>query len=355
MNAILHATKKSHARDARYALPSNFASSIGRSDRAAQLIWHGLADSTCQGGETIRLSFSRFVFSLFGQKVAFPAQEQWLVEWVAAQDSQQRGYHAIRRDIYLLKSWHVDLGASVLGFVGGQLERAFRGMKRLRGVQPAQAKLAITLPLLRQLLRQLPTLCKGQDYLSYRAAFSLAFACFLRSGELTYNTFNPSLHLLVSSVQFGADHAIVTIPASKTDPFRQGVKVVAPQVFGLECPFTALRDLTAHRPPHLPLFSLSSSSSFSRSQFLTILQRSLEAANVPTTGYSGHSFCRGAATWATANGCSEDDIRVMGRWNSACARRYIDRSATERSNMVCQLYLNRHGPLQPSSSTWRNF
>ena len=39
--------------------------------------------------------------------------------------------------------------------------------------------------------------------------------------------------------------------------------------------------------------------------------------------YLGHSFRRGAATSAREAGLTEDEIMLLGRWNSDSQRRYI--------------------------------
>lgn len=337
-------------------MPTNFAQDIGRTHHAAQLIWNGLAESTRQGGESMRSSFASFVHRTFYCNTIFPAQEEWLVEWVAYQDLKERRFHAIKRDLYLLKSWHIDLGVTTNGF-GSQLERTLCGLKRTKGVPAAKAKLPITLPLLRAMLKQLPTICTGHNLLVFKAAFALAFACFLRCGELTYDVFDPSRHLSIGSVEFANDktHAIITLPASKTDPFRQGVKVVAPAVPGEECPVRALTALICNRPHTDPLFHLTRQQSFPRSHFVDTLNQTLKAVGVDPTGFSGHSFRRGAATWAAQSGCSEDEVQVMGRWNSNCSRRYVDRPATYRSDLARKLYSVRDGPLVPPEASWRSF
>ncbi|KAJ1034848.1 hypothetical protein NDA13_001102 [Ustilago tritici] len=74
-----------------------------------------------------------------------------------------------------------------------------------------------------------------QDCLVLQAVFALTFACFLRSGELVWDHgTNCATILTVSSVKWASDHVVLTLPASKTDPFRQGVHVVAPEVGGVD-------------------------------------------------------------------------------------------------------------------------
>jgi hypothetical protein len=73
-----------------------------------------------------------------------------------------------------------------------------------------------------------------------------------------------------------------------------------------------------------------------------------------TKQYAGHSFRRGAATWAASQGIDADTIKLLGCWTSDCYRRYVDRSAADRRTLVASaLYAARLGPLVPSIS-WRD-
>ncbi|CDW99359.1 hypothetical protein [Sporisorium scitamineum] len=62
--------------------------------------------------------------------------------------------------------------------------------------------------------------------------------------------------LHVSNTKLSTDHAIVTLPALKTDPFQLGIKVVAPLVSGPKCPVGHLQCLLASHPTTAPLFGL---------------------------------------------------------------------------------------------------
>ncbi|CAC5409546.1 unnamed protein product [Mytilus coruscus] len=52
------------------------------------------------------------------------------------------------------------------------------------------------------------------------------------------------------------------------------------------------------------------------STFLHILKHSLSQLKLDTSGYSGHSFCRGGATFALECGVSSDLIQAQGDWKS---------------------------------------
>ncbi|SYW86118.1 uncharacterized protein UBRO2_05838 [Ustilago bromivora] len=162
------------------------------------------------------------------------------------------------------------------------------------------------------------------DTVTQTVAFALAFACFLRSGKLVWDhSTDHATILTVSAIGWASDHVVLTLPASKTDPFQQVL------LFGLD---------------PLP-----------QSTSVTILRHAIQACGLPASQYAGHSFCHGAATWASQHGTSTTNIQSLGQWSSNCYRRYIDKSAQERRILVASaLFSIRDGPLVPSGPTWRD-
>ncbi|SOV02471.1 uncharacterized protein UDID_19556 [Ustilago sp. UG-2017a] len=214
-------------------------------------------------------------------------------------------------------SWHVDLGLSTSAFSSDHLARAIRGFKRSAGNSAPTAKLPITLPLLRRLVDSLPSVCHSRhNWHMFCTAFCLAFACLLRSGKFTWETPSSPPLLTVGSVEFAEDgsYATVFLPSSKTDPFRTGVTLTAPVVPLMIC-----------------------------------LWR-------PSEGYSGHSFQRGAATSAAANGTDSNMIQGLGRWCSDCFGHYVNMSAADHAATSARaLYSNANQPLDLSQPVWHDF
>ncbi|KAJ1034912.1 hypothetical protein NDA18_000519 [Ustilago nuda] len=191
----------------------------------------------------------------------------------------------------------------------------------------------------------------------FHAAFYLAFTCFLRSGELTWEVQGTDNMLTVSSVSFATDgsYATVTILASKTDPFQQGAMLIAPAVQLSTCAISALRVVCRSRPPSSPLLFLDSVRPFDRSSFMATLRQCLATCGVEPSTYSGHSFCCGAATWVASNGVDDTTICGLGHWQSNCFRCYIDKSAADWATiMKAALYTNASTPLSLTTVTWRN-
>ncbi|TYJ51174.1 hypothetical protein B9479_008272, partial [Cryptococcus floricola] len=129
------------------------------------------------------------------------------------------------------------------------------------------------------------------------AAYTLAFAGFLRSGEFTYEAglFDIAFDLARIHFQDG-EVASVLLPYSKTDPTHQGVLIALPRGVDPDvCPVRALRGLRAAypAPPTAPLFSLAGGApSFPRHLVVDLyLNRALRRAGF-TQRFTGHSFRR---------------------------------------------------------------
>ncbi|SAM85451.1 uncharacterized protein UBRO_20913 [Ustilago bromivora] len=280
-----------------------FVAATGCSTLAATYIWRGLAESSRKRSAGVPERYRSFIQNRFGPEVPpFPASDLFLTEWVCDM-AQSRPFHSLKHELDALRSWHVDLGFPLDAFSHGRLERVVCGIKHTHGLQPAASKLPITLPLLRALLEQLqrsPSL-RAWDRQVVAAAFAVSFACFLRCGEVTWDQASPT-RLLVSSLTWHEDYAILLLPASKTDPFRLGTPLVVPRVRGLECPYSVLRLLCPPVcRPDKPLFGLHDGHKpLTRSFFLQHLRSAISRLGLDTSHYAGHSFRRGAATWAAS-------------------------------------------------------
>ena len=174
-----------------------------------------------------------------------------------------------------------------------------------------------------------------------RAAFTLAFASFLRSGELTYtaediqNPDFPSWHITRASIQCDPDghFLLLLLPASKTDPFRLGVTITIAR--SANDPLCAVKLMaiylqnTPSTDPRSPLFIRMGGAPFTRAFLIQEVQR-LALANGVGGNFTGHSFRRGAATWASRQGLAADHIQKLGRWKSAAYQLYIDTNEQDK-------------------------
>jgi len=251
----------------------------------------------------------------------------------------------IKQKLGALKSWHIDLGLPTASLEGDGLYRLIRGIQQWHGEKPVKQALPITLPILRAVVSAIkanPTIVGGTRAAKVLiAAFTTAFACFLRAVSFTYTVFDASYDLCRRHLHLDANPPYVHLPASKTDPFRRGVNIILPRGEDETCCIKALKDMVENYPAPAdhPLFSLSPARpDFPRSVVIdSLLKRSLRLARIPGE-YTGHSFRRGAATWAASVGMSGEEIKTLGRWASSSFERYIDTPAATIYEIGCSLY-----------------
>ena len=245
----------------------------------------------------------------------------------------------IKKRLSSLRSYHVDLGFDIDVFRNQQLDRVIRGIRRLLPDMADRERTPITREVLVALLNSLdPATPKGR---LLRAALALAFAAFLRSGELTYeaedmrNPDFPSWNISRASIQFDpqGQFMLLRLPASKTDPFRVGVTITIAHspldpLCAVKLMASYLRNTTP-ADPRSPLFIRVGGAPFTRSFLIQEVQRLAVANGIPGN-FTGHSFRRGAATWASRQGLGADQIQKLARWKSAAYQLYIDTTEEDK-------------------------
>lgn len=212
-----------------------------------------------------------------------------------------------------------------------RLHTILRAIKKIQGTSTLR-RLPITFNILHLMCQ---TLRKGAftpfTNLMLEAAFCVAFFGFLRCGEFTCNTtFNSQINLTIGDVRIISDksYLTVTLKASKTDPFRQGVTINLFSTGHDICPVTAVSDYLAALPdrskqPHQPFFQNNQLQPMTRQYFIQHLKIILQRLGLDSGQFSGHSFRIGAATSCSAMGIEDHLIQSLGRWSSDCYIRYI--------------------------------
>lgn len=163
------------------------------------------------------------------------------------------------------------------------------------------------------------------------AASTVTFFSFCRSGELTVPTekgFDPTSHLTYDdiSVDNRKIPSIVSIhlKKSKTDPFREGVRVTVGKTNNEICPVVALLSYLAIRGAGPgPLFRWKDGRPLTKDHFVRAVRSALTKADLPAAQYSGHSFRIGAATTAATVGIEDSLIQTLGRWKSSAYLFYV--------------------------------
>lgn len=324
---------------------------MGGDFAASQYLWYGLSANTRAGYDAATGSFEAFCRSRGWRSPWYPASEDRVCAWVAhlAQGIARKGAglakKTLKRKLAGLVSWHTDIGADCQGCLTTRVERVVRGANAYHGVGARAQALPITLPILRKMVgyvRRHPAEFGGaQAATVVVCVFSVAFACFLRLGEITYDAFDGRFDLKNGDFVDGRGRtSTLRIPASKTDPFRTGIAIVVPASGDELCPVKAIKDMrraVGVGLPADPLFRPVAGVSLKRATVVRWMERALAGAGYAAKGFSGHSFRRGAATWAASIGMSATEIKTMGRWNSDCYKLYINAGAQNHEAMGARL------------------
>ena len=162
-------------------------------------------------------------------------------------------------------------------------------------------------------------------------AIPLCYFGFLRAGEITVpseSAYDKGAHLNYGDVAVDSKAAPkilrVSIKASKTDPFRQGVDVFVGRTGNEICPVAAVLAFMAKRGSKEGLlFKFEDGRMLTRDRFVSHVRAALTSAGVDPAPYSGHSFRIGAATAAGSSGLSPVMIKMLGRWESSAYLLYI--------------------------------
>ena len=210
-----------------------------------------------------------------------------------------------------------------------RLQCIIRAVKRSQN-SSSKPRLPIDINIIKQICELLHkgVFSPGMD-LTLECMCLLAFFGFLRCSEFTVRSLsNPIPCLRISDITFSHDKSMfsLNLSASKTDPFRSGVKILFfknDKCCPVTCMVKYLRVIRSSKDTNAPLFLDSLRRPFNREVFLSYLKDILTRLGYESSAYSGHSFRIGAGTSAAAAGIEDHMIKTLGRWTSSCYMRYI--------------------------------
>lgn len=207
-------------------------------------------------------------------------------------------------------------------FLISKLLKACHKMKK-----PADSRLPIDKPILSKLMQAVNTTCNDlYRRLMFRAMFSLAFHAFLRIGEITVRPgqhLNPHLILRDQLVVKDAfmECKFTSYKHSQGQPF---LLRITPDPASNNCPIQVMSQyLNIRGDLPGPLFQYPTGGAILRTDFSHRLKTALSFCGLSTAVFKGHSFRIGAATAAAQGGCSDSQIRQLGRWKSDAFKQYI--------------------------------
>ena len=210
-----------------------------------------------------------------------------------------------------------------------------RGVKRSQGAwHKRPPKAPITFAQLKCILAHISTFVSVHNKYMMSAAVLTAFFGLLRVSEYTTDSphiYDPLVHLCLNdvSINFHRQLLLVTIKASKTDPFREGLQIRLTATNHHLCPVTAMvRFLAVRGQQQGPLFRFENGRFLTRSHVTAILKVCFPGVVTIST----HSFRRGGASALAASGVPQYVIQIMGRWRSDAFLRYVELPDTFFSN-----------------------
>lgn len=292
---------------------------------ASKLLGASLANSTWSSYQRAWVKFQLFARTTWGREASIPVSLDVVLSFVAFLHRQGQSASTILSTLSAISFMHKLQGCSdpTKHWLVSKMVAGARNMN-----PSSDLRLPITLSVLHKLLDTLDLVLDDQYALKLvRAMFLLAFHCFFRIGEIApaVKSFKGRVlqHQHVQLVQ--GKEVVVSLVQFK----HSGAQ--GPQSFRLQaqpgskyCPVRAVSKYIKLRPDkHGPFFIHRGGSVFLRREFDQVLKDALSCCGLSCKFYKGHSFRIGAATEAAASGCSDAQIRNLGRWSSDAFKKYI--------------------------------
>lgn len=218
--------------------------------------------------------------------------------------------------IHKLNSWLDPAGSFII-------------QKMLKSSHKHQVIGDLRLPITRRILRSLllgldHTIPQMLQRVVFKAMFSLAFHAFLRLGEMAVANNNQAHVLSFSQICLSAGDLVIHFLSYKHSQGRPFSLTVVANGDPVICPVQNMRQYLLHRGnAQGPLFQLSPGCPVTRDMFNIQLRRALIFCRLHHGKFTSHSFRIGAATAAATQGCTDAQIRQLGRWQSDAFKKYI--------------------------------
>lgn len=186
----------------------------------------------------------------------------------------------------------------------------------------------ITLSVLVNICNSLPMVCYDNfEVKLFTSIFVLAYFGLFRVSELVATSINHCENSLQEndvSFTHNNNYLMVRLRHFKTNQRGKPVFLKLPRQTSLPCPVEALENYLVCRPNvQGSLFCHKNGTVVTRSQFSSVLSKSIRFNSTLVAPYKSHSFRIGRATDLASLGYSAETIKQLGRWNSGCFNNYI--------------------------------
>lgn len=201
--------------------------------------------------------------------------------------------------------------------------------KLLAAILKVNNKQDSRLPITRNILFSLVSSLRHTSTSSYftalfRAMYTVSFFGLMRMGEVTRDKFGQVI-INLDQVRLHENYIIIVISKFKHNRSGKPFEIVLTRNENkIICPVNALYSylrLRGSKPG--PLFCFPDLTSISREFYSAQLRYNLTFCGLDPNFYQSHSFRIGGSSYLALLGLSDEQIRIIGRWNSNAFRRYI--------------------------------
>jgi hypothetical protein len=298
-------------------------------EAVSELLGAAVSDNTQISYKTGLAMFEKYCYQIFKSPPVYPASVTQILYFVAWLHSQNKSHNTINTYLAGISYHH-----RIRNF--DDPTQFFIVKKLLKGAQHVSGKPDLRLPITPNILSQLvgalrhTVLCKYNRRM-LAAMFTLSFFAFLRIGEITAKSSKASqknllqLHNISFEPQRKGSLLILTLHHFKHhDSCRPVCLQISPQNDRSICPVRSMsKYLKIRGNSNGPLFTMGSSLPVTSSFYSSELQNAISFIGLDCRRYKSHSFRIGAASHAFQSKIPEDQIRLMGRWNSSAVKRYF--------------------------------
>lgn len=266
-------------------------------------------------------NLSNFVHNVLGLSFALPVSSENIGRYVTYMFEKGYKVSYIRSNLSGIGYFHKIKGLHDPSdcFLVTEL---LKGLEKLR--PSGDTRMPIQKPLLFDLLKAIE-ICAKSPYqkLMFSAMSLLAYYALLRVGEVTKSSSVVKNVLGVDQVSVYSSSMIVFFKNFKFSKGKTHKLRIHKVKFG-PCPVDYVTRYLLVRPKVKgPLFCKIDGSFVSRDNFVKVLKTSLAYLNIDSSHFNTHSFRIGRCTDLSGEGYSEQQIKLIGRWNSSSYRKYV--------------------------------
>jgi len=292
----------------------------------------------------------------------FPINEQAIIRFIAWLTLKPQPVRNIGQYISAIRSYHAQNRLPVeqlyTPYIKSYIKAASNFLKAKGLLVPTRNRIPLVRAHVHHMIDAMDlSRNRAVKFSRFAVALAVGNATLMRSGEFTVRSadaFNPAMHATRGGVEFHYEtvdgqarlsYATIQLPSSKTDREHRGTQLIVPALHGARyCPASMLAVWLKLRPgkPDDHIFGIDGKP-YLKSDFMQMLRTYAERIGLDPQSVGGHSVRIGGATDAKDAGCTDMEIRILGRWASDTFLTYTRYTSAH----IASLVKRQPGPHQP--------